>query len=202
MIADGIRGPGPPARCSVPSSWWPGWRSPRRRSPSKATVTRLRSKGVVDPFVADYLRTGIDDAAERRGAVLLTIDTPGGLDSSMREIVKAIQNAEVPVLCYVSPEGARAASAGAFILVACHVAAMAPATNVGASTPVGIGGVTLSDKIEEDAAAYIRSLAEQRGRNAELASRFVTESKSITAQEALEGDIIDLVADSEQSVAR
>jgi membrane-bound serine protease (ClpP class) len=139
---------------------------------------------------------GGNDAA----AVLLTIDTPGGLDSSMREIIKAIQNSKVPVLCYVTPEGARAASAGAFILMACPVAAMAPATNVGASTPVGIGGVTLARKIEQDAAATIRGLAEQRGRNAELASRFVTESKSITAQEALDGDIIDLIASSEQEL--
>ncbi|MBA3737581.1 MAG: nodulation protein NfeD [Actinobacteria bacterium] len=163
---------------------------------AQTSVIHLSLVGVVDPFVADYLSSGIEGVADA-DAILLTIDTPGGLDSSMREIVKAIQNSEVPVLCYVSPEGARAASAGAFILVACHVAAMAPATNVGASTPVGIGGVTLSDKIEEDAAAYIRSLAEQRGRNAELASRFVTGSKSITAEEALEGDIIDLVSDSD-----
>src|SRR4029079_9347864 len=91
-------------------------------------------------------------------------------------------------------------SAGAFILISCPVAAMAPATNVGASTPVGIGGVTLGRKIEEDAAATIRSLAEQRGRNAELASLFVTESKSITAQEALAGNIIDLIANSEQEL--
>ncbi len=167
--------------------------------PVESRVTRLSLEGVVDPFVADYLRTGIEGASDSE-AVLLTIDTPGGLDSSMREIIKAIQNSEVPVLCYVAPEGARAASAGAFILVACHVAAMAPATAVGASTPVGIGGVTLSRKIEEDAAAYMRTLAQQRGRNAELASRFVTESKSITAQEALDGDIIDLVADSEQEL--
>ncbi len=173
---------------------------PASAQSEQGTIIRLRLEGVVDPFVADYLRAQIADATEQSAAVLLTIDTPGGLDSSMREIVKAVQNAEVPVLCYVSPDGARAASAGAFILVACHVAAMAPATNVGASTPVGIGGVTLSDKIEEDAAAYIRSLAEQRGRNAELASRFVTESKSITAQEALDGDIIDLVADSERAL--
>jgi membrane-bound serine protease (ClpP class) len=167
--------------------------------PAQTSVIHLSLDGVVDPFVADYLRNGIEGADDAH-AVLLTIDTPGGLDSSMREIVKAIQISDTPVLCYVSPEGARAASAGAFILVACHVAAMAPATNVGASTPVGIGGVTLSDKIEEDAAAYLRSLAEQRGRNAELASRFVTESKSITAQEALDGDIIDLTADSEQAL--
>jgi membrane-bound serine protease (ClpP class) len=167
--------------------------------PAGSRVIHLSLEGVVDPFVADYLRSGIEGAGDAE-AVLLTIDTPGGLDSSMREIIKAIQNSEVPVLCYVAPEGARAASAGAFILVACHVAAMAPATAVGASTPVGIGGVTLSRKIEEDAAAYMRTLAQQRGRNAELASRFVTESKSITAQEALEGDIIDLIADSEQEL--
>ena len=164
--------------------------------PAGPSVVHLSLKGVVDPFVADYLRNGIEGADEA-SAVLLTIDTPGGLDSSMRETIKAIQNSRVPVLCYVAPEGARAASAGAFILVACPVAAMAPATNVGASTPVGIGGVTLARKVEQDAAATIRALAEQRGRNAELASRFVTESKSITAQEALDGNIIDLIASSE-----
>ena len=123
----------------------------------------------MDPFVADYLRDGIEGAQDA-SAVLLTIDTPGGLDSSMREIIKAIEASTTPVICYVAPEGARAASAGAFILMACHVAAMAPATNVGASTPVGIGGVTLSKKIEEDAAATISALAEQRGRNADLAA--------------------------------
>jgi membrane-bound serine protease (ClpP class) len=167
--------------------------------PTEFSVTHLSLEGVVDPFVADYLREGIEGAGDA-DAVLLTIDTPGGLDSSMREILKAIQSSTVPVLCYVSPEGARAASAGAFILMACHVAAMAPATNVGASTPVGIGGVTLSEKIEQDAAATIRALAEQRGRNVDLAARFVTESKSITAQEALNGDIIDLIARSDREL--
>jgi membrane-bound serine protease (ClpP class) len=168
------------------------------QSPS-SEVVHLSLEGVVDPFVADYLRNGIEGASDA-SAVLLTIDTPGGLDSSMREIIKAIEASRVPVICYVSPEGARAASAGAFILMACHVAAMAPATNVGASTPVGIGGVTLSKKIEEDAAATISALAEQRGRNADLAARFVTESKSITAQEALDGNIIDLMASSEREL--
>jgi membrane-bound serine protease (ClpP class) len=166
---------------------------------SRNSVVHLSLDGVVDPFVADYLRNGIESADEA-AAVLLTIDTPGGLDSSMREIIKAIQASKTPVICYVAPEGARAASAGAFILMACPVAAMAPATNVGASTPVGIGGVTLARKIEQDATATIRSLAEQRGRNAELASRFVTESKSITAQEALDGNIIDLIASSEREL--
>jgi len=167
--------------------------------PAQTSVVHLSLEGVVDPFVADYLRNGIEGAGEA-AAVLLTIDTPGGLDSSMREIIKGIQDSKIPVLCYVTPEGARAASAGAFILMACPVAAMAPATNVGASTPVGIGGVTLARKIEQDAAATIRGLAEQRGRNAELASRFVTESKSITAQEALDGNIIDLIASSEREL--
>ena len=167
--------------------------------PSSDTVIRLSLEGVVDPFVADYLREGIE-GAEGAAAVLITIDTPGGLSSSMQEIIKAIEASTTPVICYVSPEGARAASAGAFILMACHVAAMAPATNVGASTPVGIGGVTLARKVEEDAAATMRKLAEQRGRNAELAETFVTESKSITAQEALDGNIIDLIADSEREL--
>ena len=167
--------------------------------PARTSVVHLSLEGVVDPFVADYLRNGIEGADEA-SAVLLTIDTPGGLDSSMREIIKAIQGSKVPVLCFVSPEGARAASAGAFILVACPVAAMAPATNVGASTPVGIGGVTLARKVEQDAAATIRALAEQRGRNAELASTFVSESKSITAQEALDGNIIDLIASSDREL--
>ena len=162
-------------------------------------MIRLSLEGVVDPFVADYLRNGIEDA-QGAAAVLITIDTPGGLGSSMQEIIKAIEASTTPVICYVSPEGARAASAGAFILMACHVAAMAPATNVGASTPVGIGGVTLARKVEEDAAATMRTLAEQRGRNAELAATFVTESKSITAQEALDGNIIDLIADSEREL--
>jgi membrane-bound serine protease (ClpP class) len=162
-------------------------------------VVRLSLEGVVDPFVADHLTRELR-AADDASAVLLVIDTPGGLDSSMREIVKAIKGAPVPVLCYVGPRGARAASAGAFILLACHVAAMAPATNVGASTPVGIGGVTLSRKVEEDAAATIRGLAEDTGRNADLAETFVTESRSITAEEALEGDVIDVIAPTERAL--
>ena len=165
----------------------------------RPSAVKLSLEGVVDPFVTDYLRRGIE-GTDAAAAVLLTIDTPGGLDSSMREIVKAIRGSRRPVVCFVSPEGARAASAGAFILLACHVAAMAPATHVGASTPVGIGGVTLSRKVEEDAAATIRALAEDRDRNAALAETFVTESRSITAEEALEGDLIDLIAVSERDL--
>jgi membrane-bound serine protease (ClpP class) len=171
----------------------------RAQSAEGSPVVRLSLEGVVDPFVADYLTreiSGADDAS----AILLVIDTPGGLDSSMREIIKAIKGSATPVICYVGPQGARAASAGAFILLACHVAAMAPATNVGASTPVGLGGVTLAKKIEEDAAATIRALADERGRNGELAETFVTESRSITAQEALDGNVIDLIAPTERSL--
>lgn len=167
--------------------------------PARPAVVHLSLEGVVDPFVADHLRNGIDGAADA-AAILLTIDTPGGLDSSMREIIKAIKGSTTPVICYVTPQGARAASAGAFILMACHVAAMAPATNVGASTPVGIGGVTLSRKVEEDAAATMRGLAQDRGRNDDLAATFVTESKSISAQEALDGEVIDLIADSDRAL--
>jgi membrane-bound serine protease (ClpP class) len=162
-------------------------------------VIRLSLEGVVDPFVADYLVREIR-AAQDAPAILLTIDTPGGLDSSMREILKAIRGSGTPVVCYVAPQGARAASAGAFILMACHVAVMAPATNVGASTPVGVGGVTLSRKVEQDAAATIRGLAEETGRNADLAETFVTQSRSITAEEALDGGVIDLIAESEQGL--
>jgi membrane-bound serine protease (ClpP class) len=167
-----------------------------RAQSTDGPVVRLSLEGVVDPFVADYLAREIRDAADA-SAILLVIDTPGGLDSSMREIIKGIEGSAAPVLCYVAPRGARAASAGAFILMACHVAAMAPATNVGASTPVGLGGVTLARKIEEDAAATIRTLAQDRGRNGDLAATFVTESRSITAEEALDGDVIDLIAPTE-----
>jgi membrane-bound serine protease (ClpP class) len=169
------------------------------RQAAPTAVIRLSLEGVVDPFVADYLRAGIEDA-DPAAAVLLTIDTPGGLDSSMREIIKSIEGSATPVICYVAPRGARAASAGAFILMACHVAAMAPATNVGASTPVGLGGITLARKIEEDAAATIRGLADDRGRNGSLAETFVTESRSITSQEALAGNVIDLIAPTERAL--
>jgi membrane-bound serine protease (ClpP class) len=169
------------------------------RAQAPEAVVRLSLEGVVDPFVADHLSRGIREARDAP-AILVTIDTPGGLDSSMRQIIKAIRASATPVICYVAPQGARAASAGAFILMACHVAAMAPATNVGASTPVGVGGVTLSRKVEEDAAATMQTLAEERGRNAELARTFVTESRSITAREALEGGVIDVIADSERGL--
>ena len=157
-------------------------------------VVHLRLDGVVDPFMAKHVQGGIEAATEQGAeTVLITIDTPGGLDSSMRQITQAILNARLPVLCFVSPEGARAASAGAFILLSCHVAAMAPATNVGAAHPVGVSGVIESQKAENDAAEYMRGLAERRGRNADWAERAVRDSESASAREALELGVIDLI---------
>jgi membrane-bound serine protease (ClpP class) len=158
-------------------------------------ILELRLDGVVDPFESSYLTSEIDGAADEGfSSILLTIDTPGGLDSAMRDIVTSILNSEVPVVCYVSPSGARAASAGTFILTACHVAAMAPGTEVGAAHPVGISGVIQQDKVTNDAAAFIRSLAEQRDRNPEWAEEAVRESSSASAEEALELNAIDHLA--------
>jgi membrane-bound serine protease (ClpP class) len=160
-------------------------------------IVGLRLDGVVDPFIADHLRGQIEQAQiDDAPAVLLTIDTPGGLGSSMREITQAIMGSDVPVIGYVSPEGARAASAGAFVLLSCPVAAMAPGTNVGAATPVGISGVVENEKATNDAAASIYSIADTYGRNAELAETFVTDAASISAQEALDENVIDVIAPS------
>ena len=163
---------------------------PSRETPS---VIELSLEGVVDPFMASYVEEGIS-AAEGSSAILLRIDTPGGLSSSMRDIIQAILGSRTSVICWVGPEGARAASAGAFILIACPLAAMAPGTNVGAAHPVGVSGVIESQKAENDAAAYMRSLAETRDRNPDWAERAVRDSESATAEEALELGVIDLIA--------
>ncbi|MFQ6058186.1 MAG: nodulation protein NfeD [Anaerolineae bacterium] len=166
----------------------------------------LTVKGGINPAVASYVDRGLE-LAEGGGAVCLVIklDTPGGLDSSMRAIIQGIINARVPVVVYVSPQGARAASAGAFITLAAHVAAMAPNTNIGAAHPVSLplpgisppeGGTdtTLMDKATNDAVAYIKSIAARKGRNVEWAEKAVRESASATEQEALELEVIDLTA--------
>ncbi|MFN8231996.1 MAG: nodulation protein NfeD [Actinomycetota bacterium] len=171
------------------------------RAQDGAQIVGLRLEGVVDPFIADHLRGQIEQAqVDDAPAVLLTIDTPGGLSSSMREITQAILGSDVPVIGYVSPEGARAASAGAFVLLSCPVAAMAPGTNVGAATPVGISGVVENEKATNDAAASIYSIADTYGRNAELAETFVTEAASISAQQALDEDVVDLIAPSTEAL--
>jgi membrane-bound serine protease (ClpP class) len=169
-------------------------------SPSR-TVLSLTLNGVVDPFEASYLKSGIE-AANREGdsAVLITIDTPGGLDSSMRKIVKAILASRIPVICYTAPSGARAASAGTFVMLACPVNAMAPGTNIGAAHPVGVSGAVEQGKVTNDAAAFIRSLAEKWGRNADWAEKAVRQSVSISAEEAKRIGVTDYVVPDDSSL--
>lgn len=188
--------------------------------PVRAGETYLLSvQGAIGPASADYLVRGIDKAAEAKARLLvIELDTPGGLDTSMRDIIKAILASPVPVATYVSPQGARAASAGTYLLYASHIAAMAPATTLGAATPVelapgGTGdkpagqrkkpGETPDDapppdakarKAVNDAVAYIRGLAELRGRNADWAERAVREAVSLSAEAALKAKVVDVVA--------
>lgn len=157
-------------------------------------------EGVINPVSAEYVRDAVAFAEKQAAqALVLQLDTPGGLDTSMRLIVKDITGSMVPVVVYVSPSGGRAASAGVFITMAAPVAAMAPGTNIGAAHPVAMGGgemdKTMAEKVENDAVAYIKSIAEQRGRNAQWAEDAVRKSVSATEQEALKLKVIDLVAD-------
>lgn len=161
--------------------------------------------GVISPASSSYLIRVIGAAEEESASCLIfKIDTPGGLDLSMREITKRILNAKIPVVVYVAPKGARAASAGVFILYAGHVAAMSPGTNVGAAHPVGMGGEKMDsvmiEKVTNDAVAYIKSLAKERGRNERWAEQSVRESASIDAETALDLNVIDLIADDEQDL--
>ena len=154
-------------------------------------------EGAIGPVVAEYLVEALQEANENESeCLIIQLDTPGGLDASMRTIVKEMLASDVPVVVYVAPAGSRAASAGAFITLAAHVAAMAPGTNIGAAHPVKIGGQmdsTMADKVANDAAAYIRSIAEKRGRNVAWAEDAVRKSISSTEGEALEQNVIDLV---------
>lgn len=164
-----------------------------------ADVYEIRVDGVIAPPVSAYIKDSIKAAGDARAqALLILLDTPGGLDKAMREIVKAIMDSPVPVIVYVSPSGARAASAGAIILISAHVAAMSPGTNVGAAHPVSLGGGRMDKdmmaKVVQDSQAYARSLAAKRGRNTEWAARAVGESVSATADEALKKGVIDAVA--------
>ena len=164
----------------------------------KKQVLAVKVNGVINPVSSEFISKSIIRAyAMRAEALVIELDTPGGLDTSMRNIVKDIIGSKVPVIVYVSPSGARAASAGVFITLAAHVAAMAPGTNIGAAHPVSMGGKmdkTMSDKATNDAAAYIKSLAERTGRNAGWAEDAVRKSISATETEAFREHIVDLVS--------
>ena len=174
--------------------------APTTGGASPLPVAHIEIEGVISPVTLRLVGLAIDRAqAERAQALVIQLDTPGGLERSMRSIVQRMMNADVPVVIYVAPTGARAASAGVFITMAAHVAAMAPATNIGAASPVALGGgadKTMLKKVENDAAAFIRTVAVERGRNADWAEKAVRQAVSITEREAVKLKVVDLIADS------
>ena len=170
---------------------------------SKDLVIVVKISGSINPAVAEYISHEISQAnADQEALIVLHMDTPGGLDTSMRQIIKKIQGSQVPVASFVAPSGSRAASAGTFITIASHIAAMAPGTNIGAAHPVNMMGgggeseqaKTMEHKVVNDAAAYIRSLAQLRNRNEHWAELAVVKSVSISAEEAMRLNVIDLIA--------
>lgn len=166
---------------------------PDAGTPAPVLVTRL--DGPLSPVSANELLAAVDDA-EARGAsaLLVEIDTPGGLVSSMRQVVERFLDAQVPIITYVTPNGARAASAGTLITMSANVAAMAPTTTIGAATPVTLGGDEVSDKVVNDASAYAEAIATRRGRDVGFARQSVESGAAITAQQAYEAGAIDLIA--------
>ena len=163
----------------------------------KVVVVEIES--VINPIIVEFIQNCIDKSSDDGAeCLIIMLDTPGGLDLSMRSIIKAIEGSKVPIVVYVAPSGARAASAGALITLASHIAAMAPGTNIGAAHPVSMGGQKIDEemvkKVENDAAAYIRSLANKHNRNADWAEKAVRESVSITAREAKELKVIEIIA--------
>lgn len=200
---------------------------------SSQTVILLTIDGAIGPATRDYIIDGIEQAEQNNAAlVLIKMDTPGGLSASMRDMIKKILNSDVPIATWVGPSGSRAASAGTYLLYASHIAAMAPATNLGAATPVPIGGPkppmpsgkayeklkeatedkdqtekpqadqASGDKALEDSVAYIRALAEQKGRNADWAEQAVRHAATLTADQALANNVIDYLAGNEQDLIK
>ncbi|WP_394125901.1 nodulation protein NfeD [Vibrio hepatarius] len=197
--------------------WWPASVvQAEENNALNQTVPVISISGAIGPAVGDYVIKQIQLANQQPNvpALLMTIDTPGGLVSSLRDINQTILASNIPILCLVHPQGARAASAGTFILYACHIAAMAPATTLGAATPVSIGGggapnqpqekpetpTAMEKKVLNDSIAYIRSLAQLRGRNAEWAESAVRDAATLSASEAKEKNVINLIAESPEQL--
>ena len=178
--------------------------------PTRPLVMDLKLDGEVEPVLATYIDEGLAEASRRNASlVLITMDTPGGLSDSMKDIIQRILGSPVPVAVYVGPTGARGASAGFFILLSADVAAMAPGTRTGAASPIfAIGGFTfgvdetLKKKITNDATAFLRSYSEKRGRNAKLAETAVTDARAFTEKESLDGKLIDMVAATPEDLLR
>ena len=173
-------------------------------------VLEMKLDGEVEPILATYLDQGLADAANRHAAlVLVTMDTPGGLSDSMKDMIQHILESPVPVAVFISPTGSRGASAGFFILLSADIAAMAPGTHTGASTPIFINGgfsmpidEVLRKKINNDATAFLRSFTEKRGRNPKLAETAVTDARAFTEKEALDGKMIDLIAENRDDLLK
>jgi len=161
----------------------------------------------IHPITSEYVLNSIDKAEQTNASlIIMTLNTPGGLDTSMREIIEKILNSKTPIAAYVSPSGSRSASAGFFIAIACDIFVMAPGTNTGAAHPVGVSltgqamDKTMEEKVTHDAASYIKTIAEKRGRNTKMAEDAVRKSLSYTEKEAFEGQLIDLIANDEQEI--
>ncbi|MBI4722289.1 MAG: nodulation protein NfeD, partial [Candidatus Stahlbacteria bacterium] len=167
-------------------------------------ISVAKLEGVIHPPAAEYVLRAIEQSEKDKSeCLIIELDTPGGLDDAMREITKLILNAKIPVIVYVHPSGARCASAGVFILLSAHIAAMTPGTNVGAAHPVAMGQKIegeMKDKVENDAVAYIKSIAKKRGKNVKWAEEAVRKSVSVTDEEALELGIIDIRANNLQEL--
>lgn len=174
---------------------------------SFASILKITVDAPIHPITSEYIRNTIDKAEkENASLVIIVFNTPGGLDSSMREIIQRILSSKTPVVSFVSPSGARAASAGFFISIACDIFVMAPGTSTGVAHPVAVSltgqsmDKTMEEKATNDAAAYIITLAEKRGRNTKLAEDAVRKSRAYTENEALKGNLIDLIANNEQEI--
>jgi membrane-bound serine protease (ClpP class) len=189
---------------AVTAALWAGLLiQPAAAAGAGPVVLSTRVDGVITPVIADHLADGVRRAEEDGAAsYLVELDTPGGLDTAMRDIIQSFLGARVPVIVYVTPSGARAASAGALIAFSAHIAAMAPGTTIGAATPVDLQGGEISDKIINDAAAFARSVATQRDRNADFAEDTVRKGRAVTADDAVELKAVDLLAADRSALLR